>query len=156
MVKDKFVVGTLIGICANVIKLLTNLLGYLMGYTDHLFWQLVATHFLQENDLSKPAALVIGGVADLTITAALGVAFLYFVEYTGRKYLWFKGLGFGLAVWVILFGTHLGRSVQELLPQDAMGIVVTLIAHMVFGLSLAFFTRVYDRYALRHGLKRHI
>ncbi len=54
-------------------------------------------------------------------------------------------MGFGLVVWVSLFGTLLGPTVEEKLPQDPNGVVVTLIAHIVFGLALAFFTKVLDQ-----------
>ena len=156
VIKDRIVAGALIGILADVIKLLVNYLAYLLGYTNVVFWQIVAAHFLQKGELSKPIALLIGGAADLTITATLGIIFLYVVEYAGKSYLWIKGLGFGLIVWVGLLGTHLGQSVQGRITQDGIAILVTLVAHIIFGLSLAFFTWLYYRYTLRKGLKRHI
>ncbi|MGI6555138.1 MAG: hypothetical protein ACOX2P_07235 [Bacillota bacterium] len=82
-------------------------------------------------------------MADLTVTAALGIVFLLLIEFTGTDYLWIKGAGFGLAVWVVLFGTLLGQSVQAKLPQSSSGILVTLVAHIIFGIGLAFFTRLY-------------
>lgn len=156
MVKDRIVAGALIGIFADVIKLLVNYLAYLFGYTNVVFWQIVAAHFLQKGELSKPIALLIGGAADFTITAVLGIIFLYVAEYTGKSFLPVKGLGFGMIVWVGLFGTHLGQSVQGRITQDGTAILVTLVAHIIFGLSLAFFTWLYYRYALRKGLRRHI
>ena len=49
---------------------------------------------------------------------------------------------FGLVVWVGLFGTLLGKAVQAKLPQAPSGIMVTIAAHLVFGLGLAGFTRM--------------
>jgi len=50
-------------------------------------------------------------------------------------------------VWVALFSTLLGQSVQAKLPQSASGILVTLSAHFVFGLGLAFFTSLLYNFA---------
>ncbi len=85
-------------------------------------------------------AYFIGGVADLTATATLGVAFLYLIRYIGSDYLWLKGIGFGMLVWAGLFGTFLGQIAADKLPQEPSGILVTIAAHFTFGLALAFFT----------------
>lgn len=69
---------------------------------------------------------------------------MYIIYLFGSKNLWMKGLGFGLVVWVGLFGTLLGQTVEEKLPQEPTGVVVTLIAHIIFGLALAYFTKLLD------------
>ena len=40
----------------------------------------------------------------------LAVVFVYVIYLFGPKNLWTKGVGFGLAVWVIIFGTLLGQA----------------------------------------------
>lgn len=139
MIKDKLMPGVIVGILADVVKLTVNLTGFLFNFTPVVFWQLTATRFLEKKDLFKPIAYVIGGVADVTVSAGLGVIFIYFIRYFGSKYLWLKGIGFGLAIWVGVFGTLLGMTVQQKLPQTPSGIVVTILAHAFFGLALAFF-----------------
>lgn len=67
----------------------------------------------------------------------LGIVFVYFIYYFGSKFIWIKGIGFGLAVWVTVFGTLLGETVQAKLPQSPAGIAVTITAHIMFGLALA-------------------
>lgn len=155
VIKDRLVVGALIGILADVVKLTANYLAFLLGFTDVVFWQIAATRFLSKGELQKPVALLVGGIADITVTAVLGIVFLYIIEYAGRNYLWIKGIGFGMMVWVGVFGALLGQSVQAKLPQSTSGILVTIVAHIIFGLGLALFTWIYYHYALRKGLKRH-
>ena len=141
MSRDIIMIGAIIGLLADAVKLLVNFILYLMNYTNVVFWQITATHFLEKKDLFNPAAYVIGGVADITVTAALGVLFVAVIYFTGKRYLWIKGIGFGLFVWVSLFGTFLGQSVQAKLPQEPSGIMVTIVAHFVFGLGLAGLTQ---------------
>ena len=111
---------------------------YSLGWTSVIFWQIVAVRFIGEKDLSKPIALVIGGAADLVTSAALGVSFVLFILIFSRKFLFIKGLGYGLLIWAILFGAFLGQSVETDVPP--LGIIVTLIAHSIYGLSLGLFT----------------
>lgn len=140
MLKDRVMAGAIIGLLANGVKLSVNYIGFLLKLTPVVFWQLVAAQFLEKKDLFKPVAYLIGGVADLAITAFLGVAFVYAIRYIGNEYLYFKGLGFGLIVWAGLFGTIFAARIQDKIPPEPSAIVVTLVAHSVFGLALAFFT----------------
>jgi len=148
MIRDKILVGAAIGLLSDALKLIVNYISYLLGFTNVVFWQITATRFLTKGDLFVPLAYVVGAVADIVVASALGVVFFLLVDrYGNRKYLWLKGIGFSMIVWVVLFGTLLGQSVERKLPQDVLGIMVTIVAHFVFGLGLAFFTWLY--YALR-------
>lgn len=140
MSKDLVLLGTAVGLLADAVKLIINYILYLFNLTNVVFWQITASRFLAGDDLFKPVTYFVGGVADVTVTAALGIIFVYFIYFTGRDYLWVKSVGFGLVVWVGLFGTLLGQSVQAKIPQGPSGIIVTIIAHVVFGLGLAAFT----------------
>jgi len=142
LLKDKIMLGALIGIFSATFKLISIYAMYMLGWSNIVFWQIVAARFLEKNDLSKPAALFIGAVADLTISAVLGVIFVYFIYFFGRKYMFIKGIGFGLLIWATLLGTLLGQSVEGKLPQTPSGIIVTIIAHFIFGLSMAVFTKL--------------
>jgi hypothetical protein len=143
MLKDRVMAGAIIGLLANAVKLTFNFSAFLLGFTPVVFWQLVAAQFLAREDLYKPAAYIIGGTADLAITALLGATFVYFIYYFGDEYLYFKGLGFGLVVWAALFGSLFAARIQDKIHPEPAGILVTLIAHSLFGLSLAFFTNKY-------------
>jgi len=142
MFKDIIIIGATIGLLADAVKLFINYILYLMNYTDVVFWQITASRFLERKDLFDPVAYIIGGLADITVTAALGVLFVIVIYLTGKRYLWIKGIGFGLFIWVGLFGTLLGQTVQAKLPQEPSGIMVTIAAHFVFGLGLAGFTQL--------------
>jgi len=140
LIKDYIIPGIIIGIAADLVKLLFNYIAHLLNFTPVVFWQITATRFLEKKDLFNPTAYLIGGIADIIVSATLGVIFVYFIYCLGTKYLWIKGIGFGFFVWVSMFGTLLGQSVQQKLPQDPSGILVTIVAHFFFGLALAFFT----------------
>ena len=132
--------GVLIGILGDAIKLGTNYLAFVLGFTDVVFWQIVATYVLPQEYLFSTSAIIIGAVVDLTVTGLLGILFLYFIKYTGFDFLFLKGIGFAMIVWVGLFGTILGATIEDKLPQNPSGIFVTIVAHFTFGVALAVFT----------------
>lgn len=141
MVKDSpILTGVLIGLLADAVKLGTNYLAFLLGFTEVVFWQIAASNILPEQYLGTASAIVIGAVADLTVTGLLGVLFLYFIQFTGFDFLFLKGIGFGMLVWVGLMGVVIGPSLEDKLPQTPSGIFVTIVAHFAFGVSLAVFT----------------
>ncbi|TGE34935.1 hypothetical protein E4K67_28025 [Desulfosporosinus fructosivorans] len=145
MFKDKILIGAVIGILADSLKLITNYTFWVFGFTKVVFWQIVATRFIQKEYLYHKLAYIVGAIADITFTSLLGIVFVYVIYLFGPKNLWTKGVGFGLVVWVIVFGTLLGQTVEDKLPQEPTGVVITLIAHIVFGFALAFFTKVLDQ-----------
>lgn len=137
--QDKVIYGSIVGLLANVVKLLSNYLGYLLNLTDVVFWQIAAARFLEKSDLHRPVAYLIGGLADLAVAASLGVAFIYLLSLTGWRFIYIKGSGFSILTWVILFGTLLSHTAQNTITLTATGIVVTAVAHLLFGNALAFF-----------------
>ena len=145
MFKDKIIIGAIIGLLADALKLTTNYIFFTFGFTKVVFWQIVATRFLKKEYLHHKSAYLIGAIADMAVSSLLGVVFVYVIYLFGSKNLWTKGLGFGLVVWVSLFGTLLGQTVEDKLPQEPTGLVVTIVAHIVFGLALALFTKVLDQ-----------
>ena len=138
--KDKVAIGTIVGLLADVTKLLFNYLAFNLHFTNVIFWQIAAARFLERNDLFKPMAYFLGAVTDLTVTAIIGVLFIYFLHFTGRDYIWLKGTGFSMVIWVIVLGTLLVQS-QAKLNLQSTDVSVTFLAHLVYGFSLAFAAR---------------
>jgi hypothetical protein len=133
--KDKVVIGVITGLLADAVKLTFNYLAFRLHFASVVFWQITASRFLEKADLYKPIGYIVGAATDLTVTSVIGVLFIYFLHFTGRDYTWLKGAGFGLTLWVLLLGTLLLQS-QAKLDLVSSDIIVTVIAHTVYGLSL--------------------
>ena len=69
--------------------------------------------------------------------------FLWLIIACLIKTLVLKGFVFGMLVWLGLFGL-LATVLEQKLPQSTSGILVTLVAHGVFGIALACFARIVD------------
>jgi hypothetical protein len=141
---DLLIRGTIAGLLADAVKLLVNYAAYALGFTNVVFWRITAAHMLQSTQIHAPAALLIGAVVDLFAAGSLGVAFLWLINHVvDKKLLVLKGFVFGVFVWLGLFG-WLATTLEQKLPQSISGILVTLVAHAVFGIALAIFSRMVD------------
>ncbi len=140
MLRNKILLGALIGFLSDAVKLTFNYMSFKLGFTNVVYWQLIAALLIKKEDIQKPVALLIGGVADVTVTMFLGVIFIYTIYFIGKEYLWIKGIGFGMIVWVSAFGVLLVQLIGDKIPQNPSGVLVTIVAHFIFGLSIAFFT----------------
>lgn len=142
MIRDKLILGIIVGLLADAVKLTFNYLAFKLGFTKVVFWQLVAALLLEKEYIHKPIALLVGGITDLIVASFYGVVFIYFIYLSGKVHLWIKGIGFGMIVWVSILGFILMQLIGDKLPQDPQGVLVTTAAHFFFGVSLAAFTRL--------------
>ncbi len=143
MPKDKIVLGILVGLLSDAVKLTFNFLSFKLNFTPVVFWQLVAATALEKKDIFTAGGILIGAVVDIIATSLVGVIFVYIIYITGKENLWIKGIGFGMFIWIIFFVIVKGQLIQNKITSEPSGIFVTIIAHFLFGLSLAVFTRFF-------------
>ena len=141
MLKDKIVIGILVGLLADAVKLSFNYISFTLNFTEVVFWQLVSATVLAKEDVFTPVGILIGAVADIIVTMLIGVVFIYIIYFTGKENLWIKGIGVGMLVWVNFFVIVQGQLIQDKIPPVPSGLLVTIMAHFLFGLSLAAFTK---------------
>ena len=143
--KDKVILGVITGLLANIVKLSFNYLAFRLDFASLTFWQIAASWNLGKEELVKPTALLVGAIIDLTVASIIGVVFIYFLYFVGRDYILGKGIVYGLTIWVFLFGT-LQYLNQTKLPLNISDIIVTAIAHSIYGLVLAIIAKNFDRF----------
>ncbi|HHX74823.1 MAG TPA: hypothetical protein GX699_07960 [Firmicutes bacterium] len=151
MLKDKVVLGLVVGILADAVKLSVNYLAYYLGFTSVVFWQIVAGTVLSRADIFTPLGLLIGALADVVVTSILGSVFIYLLSLSGRENIWIKGAGFGMFAWINFFVFVQGVLLKGKISPEPRGILVTFVAHLCFGLALAAFTLFFT--GNYHGLK---
>jgi len=95
LLKDKILIGAVIGLLADALKLITNYILFTFGFTKVVFWQITAIRFIPKEDLYHKLTYLVGAVADMAVSSLLGVVFVYVIYLFGSKNLWIKGMGFG-------------------------------------------------------------
>ena len=137
MFNDRLITGALAGLAGAVIRDAYSLTLKATGLTDQSFIDLA-----QVLVMSRPSAGIIaffvGLISDLGVAALLGVIFAYLISYTSDKFYLFKGLGYGIIVWItaMILGNAFNFPLFENVSVNLA--LATLIGNVIFGLITAF------------------
>lgn len=137
MFNDRLITGALAGLAGAVIRDTYSLTLKATGLTDRSF-----IDFAQVLVMSRPStgiiAFLVGLISDLGVAALLGVIFAYLISFTSDKFYIFKGLGYGIIVWIsaMILGNAFNFPLFE--NVSATLALATLIGNVIFGLAAAF------------------
>lgn len=134
--RDTIVLGAVAGTIGAVVMLAVNLILFVGGVAAFSQLHQAARAVLPPGSpLGTTPALALGLVVTLMLAIILGLFAVYIVNKTGRDYAWFKGLLYGIAVWVVVYGLlgPLFVPVQILRP-DLLTSVSFLASHLAYGL----------------------
>lgn len=76
-------------------------------------------------------------IAHLGYAGSGGIIFSFLLRYISRKYLWVKGLYFGLAMWFFVYAITLLFKVPGLTENTVESAMNNAITSGVYGLTLA-------------------
>lgn len=147
MLKDKVLSGSLIGVLANAVmdipqyplwkyKILVHPLSH---YAGSLFLDLDTLHH-------SWIGSVVSFLADYSYSAFLGILFVYFIEFTGKRYFLSKGLLFGIFIWFFSFGGLRSLTVVKLHQVPPGDWITIFLLHLLFGLALGMASRILERH----------
>ena len=123
--------GVVVGLLADAVKLTANYLAFRAGLTQVIFWQLTSTYILPAEEIVQPLGILVGALVDITVSASLGVLFLYVLKYSS-EYLWPKALAMNADVWVCC---HTPGPISRKSPPRCMA-SCDHCQHACFGLAL--------------------
>ena len=100
-IKDRIILGLVIGFIGNISKIVTNELLYRKGIEKKRFGDIVAGIFLPTKQAASKKGTLFGVAGDFAVSAFLGVPLVYLLSFTGKDKAWVKGwltgaFGFGL------------------------------------------------------------
>ena len=146
---DKVLVGAMAGVLAAAVRELTELGFYVLGILGRRCTQLAASMFVTPATAeSGGLALVIGFLADATISGTAGVLFVYFICLTGRRLTVLKGLLLGPFYWVSVFGALKSWHLCKLSVDQPLQVLLFFLTHLIWGLTIGWFVNKYGRKAL--------
>ena len=146
MTKDRFVAGGIAGFVASVTCDLVGILYKSLGWTDRTFND-YATIILTNQVYSKEGVLglIISIISHAAVCMVLGVIFAYLIKFTSSNYLYLKGLGYSLVIWLVLntFGTLLNLPLFRKMPLTVA--YATLSTAIIYGLMAASTLKIIDK-----------
>lgn len=146
---DTVLTGALSGIVGGIAHNIITWLFYLLGITTKTYLHLGAALFL-DNPRPEGVELIVGALVDLGTVTILGITLTYMLIFTGKDYWLFKGLGYGLLVWLIVQGliNPLVMS-AEVIPADINTVLVFLLGHLAGATSATYYIVHYRKLPVR-------
>ncbi len=149
MLKDKVLFGALIGILANIVMDIPQYPLWKLKIIMHPLSHYAGSLFIDANTLHHSLfGSAVSFFADYSYSAFLGIFFIYFLEFTGKRYFFLKGLLFGAFIWLFSFGGLRSLAMvklRQVVPGD-WGIIFLL--HLLFGLALGVLARFFEKRAI--------
>jgi len=136
--RDTVVIGTVAGLIGGAVMVAVNLTLFVAGVIPLSQLHQGARAVLPpEAALDSAPALAMGAVVTLMVAVLLGVLAVYILQATGRDHAWFKGLLYGLTVWVVGYGTLAPLAVPvPILRPDLSTSAASLLGHLLYGLTV--------------------
>lgn len=146
MKKDRLLAGGVAGIVGS---LSCDILGSLyksLGWTDRAFYEnatILLTNQIYSDEGVFGFALSI--ISHIAVCIIFGVIFTYMILFTTSNYLYIKGLGYGLVLWVLLhgFGTIFNLPLFTKMPLHIA--YATLSLSLLYGFMIALTLKIIDK-----------
>lgn len=146
MIKDRFVAGGIAGFVASITCDFVGIMYKSLGWTDRTFND-YATIILTYEIYSKKGifGLILSMISHSAVCIIFGVAFAYLIKLTSSHYLYLKGLGYSLVMWLLLnaFGTILNIPLFRNIPLNVA--YSTLSTALIYGFMTALMLKMIDK-----------
>jgi hypothetical protein len=134
-INDRICLGILIGLLANIPKILNDELWYLRGDSKRRFSHLVAGIFLPYNEVKSKEGTGFGLYMDMFISSLLGIPLVYLLTYTGKDKSWIKGIVTGLFGFSLFRGLLARTGIGKTYPKDVSTNVIMSISSLLWGIT---------------------
>jgi hypothetical protein len=146
MTNDRLVAGGFAGFVASVTCDIVGIFYKFVGWTDRTFNDystIVLTY--QVYSTKGFLGLIISTISHAAICMILGVVFTYLIKFTSSNYLYIKGLGYSLVIWLLLntFGTLLNLPLFRKMPLNVA--YATLSTALIYGLMVSLTLKVINK-----------
>ena len=136
-IKDKYSLGIIIGLTANIIRNIFNYIVYQLNFTQYLPRQIAAATFIPLAKIDSLIGIIIGFCADYGIAIFFSLSIVYLLDITGDDFAILKGLSIGLLYWLLLFGLLLRFGLSRINPSDLGTNLIFLFNHLLLGIIVA-------------------
>ncbi|HHU76172.1 MAG TPA: hypothetical protein GXZ24_04690 [Firmicutes bacterium] len=131
-IKDRVLLGVLVGVFSAIVGRLLNTFEYRAGLTDAKYDNMAANLFVDKRQIGTPEGRTIGAVVNAVLTGVAGISIVYLLSMTGRDKPVLKGMGIGILFWLALFGLTPRVGIVERFKKP-LSPLLGLVDHLIFG-----------------------
>ncbi len=141
MIKDKIVLGAVVGVLATIPQLIFNFFMVRLNFSNFYDFQISGGIYLYKNLTYTFWGLVLGGLVWEFMAAGLGILTVFLILWTGKKYWWVKSiLVSNTVMFICLYGLLLDFAHPRIVPWDLETNWSVFIENLIFGFTMGFLT----------------
>jgi hypothetical protein len=139
MIRDKVMTGGLVGLLGKIAMDIFQVLMWRLKLIKHPLAHYGASLIVNVQTVHHTLlGSVVSLLVDYIYGIFLGIVFVYFIYFTGKRHFIFKGLIFGAFVWLFSFGGLRSLPMVKLREVVSSEALYYLLFHLIFGLGLGF------------------
>jgi len=147
MLRDKVILGAVAGVLADLVMEIPELILWKQAILSHPLFHYLASLLMPMEAHHSFLGVIMGFVGTKVYGAFLGVVFIYFLTFTGRRFFLTKGLLYGAFLWLFSYGGLASLPIVKLsvYPRMPLENLFFFFLHLLFGLSLGYFIKTLAR-----------
>lgn len=151
MIHDKVVIGGLVGLLGKVSMDIFQFPMWRMKIVKHPLAHYGASLIVDVQTIHHTLfGTVVSLLVDYIYGIFLGIVFVYFIHFTGKRHFILKGLIFGAFLWLFSYGGLRSLPMVKLREVISGQALYFLLFHLVFGLGLGASMKILSR---RHWIE---
>ena len=144
ILKDRYTRGFIAGLLSGLVALALNLFSYYILHFATLLWGDFVAGIVFRRKVESSWEYIFAMVLGVLFTAVLGIMFSLIIPQIKSKYLWFKGLIFGAALWFIFYTITIMFRIPTLTVIPPKTALSNLISASIWGILLGVFLNFLD------------
>ena len=132
-IKDRLLLGVVVGLGSNIVKNSLNLGWGLIGWSDLGSQQRATGMFLPRDKMASRKGKVVGYLADQTVACLIGCATVGVFSCTGKNKPVFRGSSLGATAWLMLYGVLGTFGATKINSKSPNTMLAEFASHLAFG-----------------------
>lgn len=142
--KDRYIRGLIAGLLAGVAALAWNLFSFYVLNFSTLVWGDFVSAVIFRRQIANAWEYVFSLLMGVIFTGFLGVLFSLLIPVIKSRFLWLKGLIFGIAVWFLIYSLAIMFRIPTLINIPSKTALSNLIGASLWGILLGIFLEIID------------
>lgn len=143
--KDRLVAASIAGSIGSIVTIVSGVIFKSLGWTDRAFFDYSTTLFGKTTYLDKGLlGFLMGVITEVAVCIIYAIIFAYIIKVTSSRYLYIKGLMYGLVLWMLLssLGTMYNIPLFSEIPLNAA--YTSLFSALAYGFVVAWILKILE------------
>jgi len=143
--KDRLVAASIAGSIGSIVTIVSGVIFKSLGWTDRAFFDYSTTLFGKTTYSDKGLlGFLMGVITEVAVCIIYAIIFAYIIKVTSSRYLYIKGLMYGLVLWMLLssLGTMYNIPLFSEIPLNAA--YTSLFSALAYGFVVAWILKILE------------